>query len=323
MKEHIKSLHYIFSIKNQNLLFVLACVYPILMWYLLVQVYSPWWLENLVASPLIIVPLYFISPFIICLTSSKKMFAGLLLNSCVVIACNGNLYENETGCLEGDRVFQFNMKYDELNLNLLAKFLIKQNYDFVALHEVSPKARKSLLYELNPYYPYFISGINQQLSIETDQLILSTHPLRNTRYQIHEDSSYFISTQWKLADNLVWVLVLHPPSPRTERLWLKRNQTLYQLQRMIHQSKEDKILVIGDLNISNHSARLESIMKNLTSRHLNSWPNHSLIPQLFGYSLDQLWLSKPGSVCSKNTVKQLNYSDHYAIETKIFWPNSL
>jgi len=135
------------------------------MWLLLVQAYSPWWLENLVATPLIIVPLYFISPFIFYLSDSKKLFTGLFINLCIAISLNGNFFNSETSCIEGDRIFQFNMKYDESNLNLLAKFLIKQKYDFVALHEVSPIARKSLLYKLNPYYPYFISGINRQLSI--------------------------------------------------------------------------------------------------------------------------------------------------------------
>ncbi len=321
MKAQLRSLHYISHIKKQTLFFVLATVYPSFMWYLLIQLYSPWWLENLVATPLVIIPLYFISPFIFFLSSNKNLLTGLLLNLGIAIAYNGNFNNSEPRCVEGNRIFQFNIKYDETNLNLLAKFLIKENYDFIALHEVSPIARKSLLHKLNPYYPYFISGINKQLSIETDQLILSTHPLKNTRYQTYEGSSYLISTVWKLDNKLVKVMVLHPPSPRTEQLWLKRNQTLYQLQRMIQQSKEDKILVIGDLNISDHSARLKPITKKLINKHLNSWPNHSLIPQSFGYSIDQLWLSLPGRICSKNTINKLDYSDHYAIETKVSWSN--
>lgn len=319
MKERLKSLRYILLIKKQTLFLVLASIYPCFIWFLLVQSYSPWWLENLVATPLIIVPLYFISPFIFYLSDRKKLFIGLFINLCIAISFNGNFFNRETECFEEDRIFQFNMKYDESNLNLLANFLIKQKYDFVALHEVSPIARQSLLDKLTPYYPYFISGINQQLSLETDQLILSTHALKNTKYQTYDGSSYLISMQWKLANELVKVMVLHPPSPRTEQLWLKRNQTLYQLQRMIHQSIADRILIIGDFNISNHSARLKPITKNLISKHLNSWPNHSFIPQVFGYTIDQVWLSLPGSVCSKSIINTLDYSDHYAIETKISW----
>jgi len=319
MKEKLKSLLSLSLTNKQYLLLALASVYPSFIWYLLVQAYSPWWLENLVATPFIIIPLYFVSPFILYLLGSKKLFFGLLINLFIALSFNGDFYNNGTECYEGDSVFQFNMKYDEKNLNLLGNFLIKQRYDFVALHEVSPVARQFLLNKLIPYYPYFISGVNQQLSIETDQLILSTHPLKNNKYQTNEGSSYLISMQWKLANELVEVMVLHPPSPRTEPLWRKRNQTLYQLQRKIHQTKGDRILIIGDLNISNHSTRLKQITTNLISKHINSWPNHPLIPQILGYSIDQVWLSQPGRICSKRSIKKLNYSDHYAIETKIYW----
>lgn len=67
---------------------------------------------------------------------------------------------------------------------------------------------------------------------------------------------------------------------------------------MLNRSTENNLpvkssLVIGDLNLSKHSRRMNKLKVGMNSRDVNSWPNKPYIPVLLGLAIDQLWLSKP------------------------------
>lgn len=293
---------------------------PSLIWWLLKQVHSPWWLENIGATPLVIVP---ISLLLTLLFVSYISFVHgvlfVLINLCLAIALNLLPWQNNKVCSETVRFFQFNIKYQEERkaLAVLIEHLVAQRYHLIALQGVSAQARSILINELSSVYPYFIRGSSEKQQIVSDQLLFSRYRFSNVNYKSQSNSAFLVSSIWHLPVTDISLQTLHPPSPRNEVLWQKRNQTLYQLKHLLVNATQDVSLVIGDLNLSQHSKRIVQLTKGMETNFIASWPQHPWLLADMGIAIDHLWVSKPVSICHKSRMQQFLWSDHYAIQTDV------
>jgi hypothetical protein len=301
---------------------------PSLLWYFLKQLYSPWWLENFFSTPVIILMIYCILMiFVIYYLPIKLGLTCLLVNLFLVCLFNNesnynnSKYLNQTMCAEPVKIFQFNMKYTENmdDIERLTAFLFGSRYHLITLQGVSQQVKAKLIERLNPYYPYFINGENHQKQVFSDQLIFSSFGFANITYGKNFQSAYLISSQWLLADKIIDLHTLHPPSPRSEVLWKARNKVLYQLKTKVNKPAENLVMIIGDLNISKHSKRVSVFTKDMNTLFVNSWPNKPYFPAFFALAIDHLWLSKSATICMRRRIDEFNWSDHYAIESEIFF----
>jgi len=296
---------------------------PSVTWVLLKQLYSPWWLENISSTPLVILLLYLILmvallpylSYIHCIT----YFAA---NVTIVIALNNIPLQSAELRAETYRLFQFNMKYRDTKQELdeLLEYLNDEEYHLIALQGVSQQAKQHIIEKLSPNYPNFITGESREVDVYSDQLVFSPFSFSGIKYYKTDHSALLISSTWHLGEEAVDLYTLHPPSPRNEKLWLKRNKVLYQLKQALNYAKQEAqpergAIIIGDLNLSKHSSRLTGIFTDMDTRPVNSWPNFIFIPSFLALAIDHVWVSKGVSICARERVGQYAWSDHYPIKT--------
>ncbi len=299
---------------------------PSLLWLCFKQLYSPWWLENFFSTPMLIVVIYFIMMIAVIRFISIELCIIYLLINFLLASFFNNAFGpndisglNQNQCEQAVKIFQFNMKYVEKRDEIaeLMTFLLEERYDLITLQGVSQQFKVKLIETLSPYYLYFINGENRHLQVFTDQLVFSRFPFFNVNYYKSNYRSYVISSQWRLADKVINLHTLHPPSPRSEALWQIRNKVLYQLKNRLNRSSKNVTMIIGDLNISKHSNRINVLAKGMNTFYVNSWPNKAYIFPFSALAIDHFWLSKSETICMRKRIDKFYWSDHYAIDTEV------
>lgn len=291
-----------------------------MLYHILPPIYSPWYIENLLATPIVILVLYLIFALCFCYLFTAKaivVWGGINLLSIVTIVL---LFQNSSfngNCDKSVEIFQFNNAYNEKNVDELTRFLANNNYDLVALQEVTPFVRSTLLRKLKQHYPHVISGISHTSYVNTGQLVLSKYPLDNVKYQNNNSSSYVIQSQWLVHNTEVKLFTVHPPSPRNYLLWKKRNTALYKLSKDIEHTLEENIIMVGDFNLSSFSPRFRIFEQVFSTKPIGSWPNVALLPPKLSIAIDHLFVSNQIEICHRTIREELSYSDHYAIEAHL------
>lgn len=314
---------------------------PSLIWLLLKQVHSPWWLENMLSTPFIVLVIYSgLMLLLLYFLSYSECLGYFVINFILAIFLNNissfsNIVTfNNKACIEPVTFFQFNMKYTEGHneLNELIEHLVTGQYHLITLQGVSQKSKQQIIEKLSPYYPYFIRGESHHQQVYSDQLLFSRYAFSNIKYYKNDHGSPLISSQWQLPFNEINLYTLHPPSPRNEDLWQSRNKTLYQLKNALENSTETNYsvantsmakstvkssLVIGDLNLSKHSARIKLLTQGMNTAFVNTWPNKRYIFTFFGLAIDHFWVSKTANICYRQRLEPFSWSDHYAVKTQV------
>lgn len=293
---------------------------PGLIWFLMKQAHSPWWLENAASTPFTILAIYIVLMLaFIFFLSIQECFIYLFINFIFALALNNTVIFNNKPCADSINFFQFNIKYHEADNELLPliEHLIIEKYHLISLQGVSQQSKQQLVVALSPYFPHFISGGSTQQQVSSDQLLFSRYDFTNINYVKSGHSSFIITSQWQLPFNTINLHSLHPPSPRNEQFWLTRNRTLYQLKHQLNTAKQKNSIVIGDLNLSKHSNRMNSLKDGMSTNFVNTWPNKHYVASFFGLAIDQFWVSKPAIICSRQRINKFRWSDHYAVKTQV------
>lgn len=299
---------------------------PSVIWLSLKQVHSPWWLENTLSTPFIILVIY--SVLMLALIHFISYLHGVgyfLINFVLAIFLNNTdsfnnmVTFNNKECTAPVTFFQFNIKYTEKEdeIDELIEHLVAGEYHLITLQGVSQQSKQQIVKKLSPYYPYFIRGESQHPYVHSDQLIFSRYAFSTIKYYKSGNISYLISSQWQLPFGEINLYTLHPPSPRNEKLWQTRNKTLYQLKYTLKDSSMKNSLVIGDLNISKNSSRIKLLTQGMNTEFVNSWPKNSYVLPVFGLAIDHLWVAKPANVCFRQRINKFSWSDHYAVKTQV------
>jgi endonuclease/exonuclease/phosphatase (EEP) superfamily protein YafD len=316
---------------------------PSIVWLLLRPIHSPWWLENTLSSPLIILVIFSflmlaLSYFFSYLHSLSYYLSGLFVNFLLVIFLNNTINLTNLVCSDSVKFFQFNTKYTEQQheISELIEHLITNKYQLIALQGVSQHSKQQIVEKLSPYYPYFIRGESQQ--VFSDQLLFSRYAFSKIKYYKSGQRATLIASQWHLPVADINLYTLHPPSPRNEKFWRSRNKILYQLNyalksSLIHDPSVEASqvnnllmnpsLVIGDLNISKHSNRINLLKQGMNTEFVNSWPKHRYVASFLGVAIDHFWVSKQAKICKRQRINKFNWSDHYAITTQVDFKSSL
>jgi len=293
---------------------------PCLSWLFIPAIYSPWYLENLLSSPLVML-LGFLAITIIFMRylKMKIVILSFIVNAFVIgLSCYKNMANNmPEHCSKPIKIFQFNTMYDNLNTQELTIYLKKQKYDLVVLQEIAPMIRKELIKGLSPIYTNFITGISQTNHITTDQLIFSQHQFTHKKYHLQNSASHLIQSQWHIDKIPLHLFTIHSPSPRSHILWKSRNLSFYQLMAQIKLLNNKKVILVGDFNLSSHSSRIEQFTKVVSGKYIGSWPNLGYVPTYFTLAIDHLFVSDSIKLCSRERILGFDYSDHYPIATNI------
>lgn len=225
-------------------------------------------------------------------------------------------------CANPISVAQFNLLYENRNLNQVLSYLHNNPFDLVVLQEVSPAFGERLA-TLSDVYPYLYGG-QESVGYPSGQMILSRTELRNMSIFFTSDHQAIIRGLWRPSKQQAFVLITaHPPSPRTEQLWHKRNLLLSEVESMLVQYPADEVLIVGDFNLSAVSFRFASLFPSFQTVPVASWPNWQFqteIPAQLTIAIDHLWLKSTQAmrrICARASQTQPNGSDHRLVITEI------
>ncbi len=302
----------------------LAALAPIVIW-LITQYFQPkWWIENLTAYP----GLFFIGYLSLFLLSAiTKDKVAVVTTFCLAmfffsLTPKHERIEKQCDSDASFDVIQFNVFYDNPDINSFINALIQQPADLVVMQEVSPQLGEQLRM-LDDIYPFRYGG-QEGIGYPSSQLILSRHPLSGFSVFHTPDAQNVISGEWQVTkDRSIHLVTAHPPSPRNQALWYRRNALIRTIESIVVQYPFPDTLIVGDFNISSKSAQFTRLFSDFETLPVASWPNWisgNVPPAFTMIAIDHLWLKSEANdwrICSREALKTVYGSDHLMIRTRI------
>ena len=219
-------------------------------------------------------------------------------------------------------IVQFNVFYENMNIDAFIDYLHSEPADLVVMQEVSPMHRKNLS-SLAELYPYQFKGMNG-MNTASDQMILSRTPLLSMSIYPAPDTEKIIMGLWQISDDKqISLITAHLPSPRNAVRWQRRNTAISFIEQLVKNHSSEDMLIIGDFNLSSASLRYRRIFSDFTHFPVVSWPNlqkGSRMPTFAMIAIDHLWLKsrqQGWQICSRSTKRSPDGSDHKMVLTKI------
>jgi len=223
-------------------------------------------------------------------------------------------------------IAQLNLSYDNPNIKQLIPLLGTQDIDLLVIQEASDREYENIN-KLSQYYPYSfgVSGIE---STPSGLAIFSRYQI--TEKKIH-NSDYkggqFLEVILQMPRSVapVQLYALHPASPRNEKLWQQREQTLTTIANAVNNSPFSNQIVIGDFNSSPWSNVFQHFSKSsglknsaLGFGYIPSWShsNKILLNLLSSAYIDHCLLSRSFQVISKH-AQPVQGSDHQLLLTEL------
>lgn len=225
-------------------------------------------------------------------------------------------------CQNKFHILQFNLSYFSHAYKSLLTHLESKNYDLIALQEVSPNQGRLLITQLKEKYPYQIGG-TPVVGFPSGQLLFSKSPF--IEFQVHGDQgkNQLISALWQTSNyEPVHLITAHAPSPRSHQLWQQRNHTLERIEQLFEHYALPSVMVIGDLNIPPNSDYYQNTFQKFQGDPVISWPNIDYLGQFIGIAIDHLLVSSSLTLCHREPIVELEYSDHFAIASSVSFKTS-
>ncbi|WP_070964148.1 endonuclease/exonuclease/phosphatase family protein [Vibrio sonorensis] len=306
----------------KRLLLWLCLFLPVLFWGALHLYPQIWWVENVISAP----SLFFVYYLVISITAFAfrqwlLVVTGSLVCVVFLLMTPKKQHHLIAHCSNTKTIAQFNVYYDNENVNGLINDLMEESVDLVVLQEVSPEVGKKIL-SLSDIYPYSIGG-QANIGLPSSQLILSRSPFTDVQILEMPDGLKVIKGVWHPApQSKITLIAAHPPSPRNEQLWHRRNAMIHTLEMVTKQEMSLDHLVVGDFNLSSASLRYSSLFPGAKSAPVASWPSRIFnfpLPSFAMISIDHLWLKSFSGrrICSRDASHQPTGSDHKLVTTVI------
>ena len=152
-------------------------------------------------------------------------------------------------CANSVSVVQFNLYYENPDVNAFINYLLTKPADLVVMQEVAPEIGERLKM-LSDIYPHFYGG-QKGVGYPSSQMILSVSPLKNMSVFMTPDEQNIIRGTWYPHNQSAMTLIVaHPTSPRTKELWYRRNALIRTIESLIEIYPSDEVMVLSLIHIS-------------------------------------------------------------------------
>ncbi|TOI39135.1 endonuclease [Vibrio parahaemolyticus] len=296
---------------------------PALIWLAVRQIEHIWWAENLTSIPALIVFTYVVlaSAFFIArrwLQSVFSTFVAILFVLLLVPPQRSHV----ASCSQSLSVIQFNLFYENSDINQFINYLLRHPADLVVMQELTPRVG-SLLHMLDDVYPHYYGG-QRDVGYPSNLMILSRHPITEVSVYRAPNGQEVIRAVWLPKGQApITLFAAHPPSPRTSELWHQRNALVRTIETLTALYPEPEVLVVGDFNLSSVSPRFSTLFPSFQTAPVTSWPTNIkgiYVPEPMMIGIDHLWLkSEQGQriICSRESSALPQGSDHRMVTTQI------
>lgn len=294
---------------------------PASIWLVARQYHDIWWAENLTSIPALLLFIYlgFALVLLVCRHWAKAIFSALIGFASIAFLLPTQITNNQT-CENPLTIVQFNLFYENPDINQFINYLLKHPSDLVVMQELSPQVGEKL-HLLDDIYPFYYGG-QRGVGYPSNQMILSRYPLEPVSIYHTPDGQEVIRATWQV-DNPIILMTAHPPSPRTEPLWQRRNALIRTIETLTDLYPTPEMIVIGDFNLSAASPRFNGLFSRFQTQPVASWPTSVKglqVPAFAMIGIDHLWLKSENSnrrICSRASTDQPNGSDHRLVTTLI------
>ena len=283
---------------------------------------NSWMLEN-AASFIVILPVFYLCIALMLFIRKRRTLAStsLLLAVSWLLPLSPIVFNGGQTC-EGNKVsvVQYNVYYGNPQLDSFIQYVRTNRPEILILQEVSPSHGEQLK-GLTELYPYQFGG-QRRVGYPSGQMILSQQPLYGMNSIASRSGHKILKVIWRATtDKDVYLITAHPPSPRTEQLWVERNEVLQDVMREAERSPLDTTLVVGDFNLASTTARFTALMPEFQTEPVVSWPSFLerwLVPFQPIIAIDHLWVRAEDQellICQREALTHVAGSDHLAIRT--------
>ncbi|EOX3896567.1 endonuclease/exonuclease/phosphatase family protein [Vibrio alginolyticus] len=294
---------------------------PASIWLVARQYHDIWWAENLTSIPALLLFVYlgFALVLLVCRHWAKAIFSALIGFASIAFLLPTQITNNQT-CENPLTIVQFNLFYENPDINQFINYLLKHPADLVVMQELSPQVGEKL-HLLDDIYPFYYGG-QRGVGYPSNQMILSRYPLEPVSIYHTPDGQEVIRATWQV-DNPITLMTAHPPSPRTEPLWQRRNALIRTIETPTDLYPTPEMIVIGDFNLSAASPRFNGLFSRFQTQPVASWPTSVKglpVPAFAMIGIDHFWLKSENSnrmICSRTSTNQPNGSDHRLVTTLI------
>ncbi|EGU48467.1 hypothetical protein VII00023_18114 [Vibrio ichthyoenteri ATCC 700023] len=282
-----------------------------------------WWLENITGYPALLALLYSLIALIsFAFRRWSKCLISILLSLAFFMLTPVTERTVLSQCQNSVSILQYNVFYQNPDVNQLVNYLINHPADLVVLQEVSPQIGEKLQ-SLSDIYPYIYGG-QEGVGYPSGQMILSRYLLSDSSVFMTPDQQSIIRTTWQAGQQqAITIFAAHPPSPRSKPLWYRRNALIKTIESLNRQYPRDEVLVIGDFNLSSRSIRFTQLFLGFQTEPVASWPNWTQLiptPSSSMIGIDHLWLKSANGlrrICQRERLSMPQGSDHSMILTTI------
>ncbi|WP_244950651.1 endonuclease/exonuclease/phosphatase family protein [Vibrio superstes] len=226
-------------------------------------------------------------------------------------------------CSDSVTVIQYNLAFENTNLEQFVEYIETTRPDLVVMQEVSPQ-HGQFFDRLFKLFPYRYGG-QAKIGYPSNQLILSRQTLYGMSVYRTPDGQNIISGVWQPRQGIdVGILAAHPPSPRNKTLWYRRDALIRTVEHLAASSATPRNMVIGDFNLSASNHAYKARFSEYTSMPVASWKgvrSEIELPAMAMASIDHLWVKSDTAeqitLCSREALLEIFGSDHVPIKTTI------
>ena len=294
---------------------------PASIWLVARQYHDIWWAENLTSIPALILFVYFsLALALLVFRRWAKALTSIVISGAFVPFLLPAHINRSEACEHPLTIIQFNLFYENPDINQFINYLLKHPVDLVVMQELSPQVGNKL-HLLDDIYPFYYGG-QRGVGYPSNQMILSRYPLESVSIYHTPDGQEVIRAVWQV-DKPITLMTAHPPSPRTELLWQRRNALIRTIETLTDLYPTPEMIVIGDFNLSAVSPRFNELFSRFHSQPVASWPaslKGISVPSIAMIGIDHLWLKSEKAdrkICSRLSSSQPKGSDHRLVTTLI------
>ena len=228
---------------------------------------------------------------------------------------------NSISCANPVSIVQFNLSFENDNVDYFVDYLAKEKPNLVVMQEVAPK-HGDLFYVLEGIYPYRYGG-QSKVGYPSNQLILSQGPLYGLTVYRTPDGQNVIQGIWQPKPDVnIGLLAAHPPSPRNKALWYRRDALIRTIEYFSTRSTVNKNLIVGDFNLSANTPHFATLFPGFETLPVASWSASNHLPISLPWlvaAIDHLWFqdgsASSSAICSREAILDVSGSDHVPIKT--------
>ncbi|MDF2152909.1 endonuclease/exonuclease/phosphatase family protein [Vibrio sp. CAU 1672] len=295
---------------------------PAAIWLGLRQQEHLWWAENLTSFPAPVLLCYALLSLILLVRQRWAKGVSCVLVVMLFMPTVVPAQRDIADCRQPLTVVQFNLFYDNPDVRQFINVLLRKPVDLVVMQELTPEVGR-WLHLLNDVYPYYYGG-QHGVGYPSNQMILSQYPLADISVYHTPDSQEIIRASWHVPKQAPLTLMsAHPPSPRTQALWHRRNALIQTIERLTELYPTPEMLLVGDFNLSAASVKFSNLFPGFTTAPVTSWPTSLFgikVPQPFMIGIDHLWLKSARQeriICSRHSSRHPSGSDHRMVTSVI------